>query len=257
LLKEKQRRNLELFIEEYPDPTKMNPNTMYHFGACYEILEDYENALKWLGNALDKARKDNYREFEILIPQNIARILDHLGKTDEAMICLEQSLKADPYYEPSLSQKARILFRQGQSDEAVKWFGYMASFVQKESSLPSNPDQAHASSLQFLGEHWNKAGQTPLAIDILKLLKNFMLGTAHNPFALAEIYVARDRPAEALDNLEFLKKELGEKPEFAFLYGQALALSGKVQEAVEVVSKAKEKFPENSDIADLANAMGV
>jgi len=257
LLKEKQRRNLELFIEEYPDPTKMNPNTMYHFGACYEILEDYENALKWLGNALDKARKENFSEFEILIPQNIARILDHLGKTEEAMVCLEQSLKAEPYYEPSLSLKARILFRQGQSDEAVKWFGYMASFVQKASALPSNPEQAHASSLQFLGEHWNKAGQTPLAIDILKLLKNFMLGTPHNPFALAEIYVARDRPAEALDNLEFLKKELGEKPEFAFLYGQALALSGKVQEAVEVVSKAREKFPENSDIADLAKAMGV
>jgi Glycosyltransferases involved in cell wall biogenesis len=257
LLKEKQRRNLELFKEEYPDPMKMNPNAMYHFGASYEIIEDYENALIWLTNALEKSKKEHYHEFEILIPQNIARILEHFGKTDEAMNCLNQSLKLEPYYEPALSQKARLLLKLGQNDEAVKWFGFMASFVPKVGFLPSNTNQAHANSLQFLAEHWNKIGQTALAIDILKVLKNFMLGTPHNPLALAEIYVANDKATEALDNLEFMKRELGDKPEFAFLYGQALALSGKVQEAVQIVSKAKQKFPKNSDIAELANAMGI
>jgi len=257
LLKEKQRRNLELFKEEYPDPMKMNPNAMYHFGASYEIIEDYENALMWLKNALEKSKKEHYYEFEILIPQNIARILERLGKTVEALEYLGQSLKQEPYFEPALSQMARLLFKLGQNDEAVKWFGYVASFVQKASSLPSDAEQAHISSLKFLADHWNGEGQTTLAIDILKLLKNLMLGASHNPLALSEIYVAQDRPAEALDNLEFLKRELGEKPEFAFLYGQALALSGKVQEAIQIVSKAKEKFPENSDIADLAKAMGV
>jgi len=257
LLKEKQRRNLELFKEEYPDPMQMNPNAMYHFGASYEIIEDYENALIWLTKALEKSKKEHYHEFEILIPQNIARILEYFGKTDEAMNCLNQSLKLEPYFEPALSQKARLLVRLGQNDEAIKWFGFAASFVPKVSFLPSNTKQAHASSLQFLAEHWNKIGQTALAIDILKVLKNFMLGTPHNPLALAEIYVANDKPAEALDNLEFLKRELGDKPEFAFLYGQALALSGKVQEAVQIVSKAKERFPKNSDIAELANAMGI
>jgi len=257
LLKEKQLRNLELFKEEYPDPTKMNPNAMYHFGASYEIIEDYENALIWLRKALEKSAKEHYHEFEILIPQNIARILEHLGKTDEAMDCLNQSLKLEPYFEPALSQKARLLLKLGQNDEAVKWFGYLASFVPKVGFLPSDTNQAHASSLQFLAEHWNKIGQTALAIDILKILKNLMLGAPHNPLALSEIYVAKDKPAEALDNLEFLKKELGDKPEFAFLYGQALALSGKVQEAIQIVSKAKQKFPKNPDIAELAKAMEV
>jgi glycosyltransferase involved in cell wall biosynthesis len=257
LLKEKQRRNLELFKEEYPDPMKMNPNAMYHFGASYEIIEDYENALIWLRNALEKSKKEHYHEFEILIPQNIARILEHFDKTGEAMDCLNQSLKLEPYFEPALSQKARLLVKLGQNDEAVKWFGYAASFVPKVGFLPSNTMQAHVSSLQVLAEYWNKDGQTALAIDILKLLKNLMLGVSHNPLALSEIYVAKDKAAEALDNLEFLKKELGDKPEFAFLYGQALALSGKVQEAVQVVSKAKEKFPKNSDIAELAKAMGI
>jgi len=257
LLKEKQRRNLELSLEEYPDPANMNPNTMYHFGTSYEIIGDYEKALIWLKNALEKSRVEHYHEFEILIPQNIARILEHLDRISEAFEYLGQSLKMEPYFEPALSQMARLVFRMGQGEEAVKWFGYLASYVPKVSSLPSNPEHAHISSLQFLGEHWNKAGQTALAVDILKLLKDLMLKTPHNPLALAEIYVARDRPAEALDNLVFLKRELGEKPEYAFLYGQALALSGKVQEAVEVVSQAKEKFPENSDIADLAKAMGI
>jgi len=256
-LKEKQRRNLELFKEEYPDPMKMNPNAMYHFGASHEIIGDYENALIWMRNALEKAKKEHYYEFEILIPQNIARILEHFGKMDEAMDWLNQSLNLEPYFEPALSQKARLLAKLGQNDEAVKWFGYLASFVPRMGFLPSNTKQARPNSLQFLAEHWNKTGQTALAIDILKVLKNLMLGEPHNPLALAEIYVANDKPSEALDNLEFLKREFKDKPEFAFLYGQALALSGKVQEAMQIVSKAKEKFPENSDIAKLANAMGI
>ncbi|MCL1967811.1 MAG: glycosyltransferase [Fibromonadales bacterium] len=257
LLQEKQRRNLELFKEEFPDPMKMNPNAMYHFGTSHEIIGDYENALIWLKNALEKSKKEHYYEFEILIPQNIARILEHLGKTDEAMDWLNQSLKLEPYFEPALSQKSRLLLKLGQIDEAVKWYGYLASFVQKVNFLPSNTKQAHINSLQFLAEHWNKIGQTTLAIGILKVLKDFMLGAPHNPLALAEIYVANDKAAEALDNLEFLKREFADKPEFAFLYGQSLALSGKVQEAIQIVSKAKQKFPKNSDIADLANAMGI
>ena len=84
-----------------------------------------------------------------------------------------------------------------------------------------------------------------------------MLGEPHNPLALAEIYVAQDKAAEAFDNLEFLKKELRDKPEFAFLYGQALVLTGDVSNAIKIVDKAREKFPQNSNIAELAKIMGV
>ena len=257
LLREKQVRNLDLFKEEYPDPMKMDPNAMYHYAASHEIIEDFENALIWMKNALEKAKKEHYDELVILIPQNIARVLEHFGKTDEAMDYINQSLKLDPYFEPSITHKARLLYKLGQNEEAVKWFGYQASFVPKVGFLPSNEMVAHTSALQFLAEHWNRAGQTALAIDILKTLKDMLLGTPHNPLALAEIYIAKDKAKEALDNLEFLRKEFSDKPEFAFLYGQAQALSGNVQEAMKTVSKAKEKFPQNSDIAELAKAMGI
>jgi glycosyltransferase involved in cell wall biosynthesis len=257
LLKEKQMRNLEMFKEEYPDPMKMDPNAMYHYGLSYEIIGDYENALIWMKNALEKSKKERYDEFTILIPQNIARIFERLGKTDEAMDYLNQSLNVDPCFEPSLSQKAQLLAKLGQSEEAVKWFGYLASFIPKISILPVNTRTAYVNGLQFLAEHWNKTGQTALAIDILKTLKDMLLGTPHNPLALAEIYIAKDKAAEALDNLKFLKRDLGDRPEFAFLYGQAQALSGNVQEAIKTVSKAKDKFPQNSDIAELAKAMGI
>ncbi|MCL2101822.1 MAG: glycosyltransferase [Fibromonadales bacterium] len=255
-LKEKQKRNLALFKEEYPDPMKMNPNAMYHYGASHEIIEDYENALIWFKNALEKSKKERYNEFEILIPQNIARVLEHLGKADEAMDYLNQSLKLDPYFEPSINQKARLLFQSGQIEEAIKWYGYLASHIPKISFLPSNAMTSHTNALQFLAEHWKK-NETPLAIDILKTLKNMLLGTAHNPLALAEIYIAKDKAKEAFDNLEFLKKDLGSKPEFIFLYGQALALSGNVQEAIKIVSEAKEKFPQDPHITELAKAMGI
>ncbi len=258
LLKEKQTRNLALFNEEYPDPMKMNPNAMYHYAVSYEIIEDYENALVWFKNAMEKAKKEHYDDFfEILIPQSIAGILERLGKTDEAMDYLNSSLKADPYYEPSISKKASLLVKLGQNEEAIKYYGYLASFIPKISFLPSNPAQAHTSALHFLAEHWNKIGETALAIDILKTLKNVMLGATHNPLALAEIYVSKDRAIEALDNLKFLKKDLEDTPDFIFLYVQALALNGDIQEAIKIISKAKEKFSQNSNIAELAKAMGV
>jgi len=257
LVKAKQLRNLEVFKAEYPDPQKMNPNAMYHYAVALEMTEDYENALIWLKNSLEKAKKEHYDEYRILIPQNIAKVLINLKRTDEAMDYLNESLKTDPYYEPSISLKARLLAKLGQNDEAVKWFGYLASFVPKISILPSNPAVAHISSMQFLSDYWSKTEQPKIAIDILKTLKNMLLGTPHNPFALAEIYVSHDRATEALDNLELMKNVQGNKPEFAFLYGQALALSGKVQEAIDTIAKAKEKFPQNSDIAELAKAMGI
>jgi glycosyltransferase involved in cell wall biosynthesis len=257
LLIEKQKRNLDLFKEEFPDPSKMNPNAMYHYAASHEIIEDYENALVWLKKALEKAKKEHYYEFEILIPQNIARVLEHFNKIDEAMDYLEQSLKLDPCFEPSISLKAKLLAKLGKDDDAAKWFGYLASHIPKLGFLPSDAMVSHTNALQFLAEHWKTSGQTPLAIAVLKTLKNMMLGTPHNPLALAEIYITYDRPVEALDNLEFLKKELGDKPEFIFLYGQAFALLGNISEAIEIISKANKKFPQNTDIADLAKAMGI
>jgi hypothetical protein len=41
------------------------------------------------------------------------------------------------------------------------------------------------------------------------------------------------------------------------LYGQALALTGDVENAIKVVGKAREKFPQHKDLASLAKAMNL
>jgi glycosyltransferase involved in cell wall biosynthesis len=256
-LKEKQTRNLELFKEEYPNLMKMNSNAMFHYATSLEITGDCENAIIWFKNALEKAKKEHCDDFLILIPQCIARVLENMGKPEEAMDWLNQSLNIEPFFEPSLSQKAKLFNKLGQTEEAVKWHGYLASFISKISSLPTDVPSARTNALQFLADFWNKQGQIAIAVEFLKILKNMMLNAPHNPFAAAEIYIAKDKAIEALDNLEFLEKDLGGKPEFAFLYGQALALANRVPEAIETISKAKQKFPQNSDIAELAKMMEI
>jgi glycosyltransferase involved in cell wall biosynthesis len=256
LLKAKQKRNLELFKEQFPDEKGMNPLDMYHYGTCYNILGDQENALKWLRESLKEAR-NGYNELLVLLPHDIACILEQQGNLEGALEMLETSLKENTQFEPAMLKKAQILGILGKNDEAVKWFGYCAVLVPTTSSLPTNIMQIRAKSLQFLAEYWKKTEHIPIAIEILKILKNFMLGTPYNPLSLAEIYISRDRAMEALDNLEYLKKDLDGKPEFAFFYGQALVLTNNIQEAIKVVSKAKESFPQNEDIAKLANAMGI
>jgi len=257
LLKEKQLRNLELFKEQFPEEKGMNPLDMYHYGTCYKILGERENALKWLNESLKEARYQGFNELLALLPHDIASILEQQGNLEGALETLELSLQ-ERQFEPSMLKKAQILGILGKNEEAVKWFGYCAVLIPETTALPSNTAQIHVKSLQFLAEYWKKLEQIPIAIEILKILKNSMLGTTpHNPLALAEIYIARDKATEALHNLEFLKKHLGDKPEFAFFYGQALVLTNNIQEAIKVVSKAKESFPENEDIAKLATAMGI
>jgi len=257
VLREKQLRNLELFREEFPGDKGMNALDMFHYGACYEILGDYENALKWLRESLSEAKKQHYDELLILLPHDIARILELQGNLQGALESLDLSLAENPQYEPSMSRKARILNALGQQEEAVKWFGYCASFVPKIDFLPSDTTAAHTNSLKFLAEYWNGLGQAQLGVEILKMLKNMLLGTPHNPLALAEIYIAQDKAKEAMDNLMFLKKEFIENPDFTFLYIQSMALTGDVQSAITTVAKAKKKFPQHADIASLAQAMGV
>jgi glycosyltransferase involved in cell wall biosynthesis len=257
ILKEKQLRNLELFKEQFPGEKGMNPLDMFHYGTCYSILGEHENALKWLRESLKEAKKHRFDELLVLLPHDIAGILEKQGDLQGALETLEQSLKENLQFEPAMFKKAQILNILEKKEEAVKWFGYCAVCISKASSLPSNTMQIHANSLQFLAEYWKKTEQIPIAVEILKMLKNTMLGMLHNPLALAEIYIASDKAMEALDSLEFLKKDLGNKPDFAFLYGQALALTNNIEEAIKIVSKAKAKFPQNADIAKLANAMGI
>jgi len=257
LLIEKQLRNLELFKEQFPGEKGMNPLDMFHYGTCYNILGEHENALKWLRESLKESKKQGYNELLVLLPCDIAGILESQGDLQGALETLELSLKENMQYEPAMFKKAQILSTLGKNEEAVKWFGYCAVFIPKTSSLPANTSQIRVKSFQFLAEYWKKTEHIPVAIEILKILKNLMTGTQHNPLALAEIYISRDKVIEALDNLNFLKKDLGNTPEFLFLYGQALALTNNIQEAIKLVSKAKADFPQNEDIAKLANAMEI
>jgi tetratricopeptide (TPR) repeat protein len=252
LMKEKQKRNLEHFREQFPDEKGMSPLNMYQYGASHKTVGDLENALKWLRESVKEARKQGYNDVLILAPYDIANILEQQGDLQGALESINISIKEGPQFDPATLRKAQILDKMGQKEEAAKWFGYAASHIPKISSLPSTSMDTHINSLKPLAEYWNKTMQTQVAIDILKTLKNLMLGTPHNPLALAEIYISHDKAAEAFDNLEFLKKELGEKPEFIFLYAQALALTGNLPEATKLISKAKEKFPQNEDIASLA-----
>jgi len=257
LLKTKQRRNLELFKEQFPDEKGMNPLDMYHYGTCYHILGEYEQALKWLRESLKEAKTHGYNELLVILPHDIAGILEQQGDLEGALEALELSLNENMHFEPTMLKKAQILGMLGKNEDAVRLFGYCAVLIPKASALPTNIAQIRVNSLQFLAEYWKKTERIPIAIEILKILKNLMLEMPYNPLALAEIYIARDRAVEALDNLEFLKKDLEHTPEFAFLYGQALVLTNNVQEAIKVVLAAKEKFPDNEDLAKLATAMGI
>ncbi|GBU25872.1 glycosyl transferase [Fibrobacteria bacterium R8-3-H12] len=201
LLKEKQLRNLELFREQFPGEKGMNPLDMFHYGTCYSILDEQENALKWLRESLKEAKKQSFNELLVILPHDIANILEQQGDLQGALEMLEQSLNENMLFEPAMLKKAQILGILGKNEEAVKWFGYCAVLIPKTSSLPANIVQIHAKALQFLAEYWKRTEHIPVAIEILKILKNFMWATLHNPLALAEIYIARDKAKEALDRI--------------------------------------------------------
>jgi tetratricopeptide (TPR) repeat protein len=109
---------LDMFKKAYD--TSKSPLSLFYIAACYDDLGNYDEALKTLNDFVRR-----YSDDEAYIPlvyQKMAAIYIKKGDTGEAKKTLDTliNLKSDIYKDFALLEYARILEKEGKTDEADK-----------------------------------------------------------------------------------------------------------------------------------------
>jgi predicted negative regulator of RcsB-dependent stress response len=109
---------LDTFKKAYD--TSKSPLSLFYIAACYDDLGNYDEALKTLNDFVRRYSGDE--AYIPLVYQKMAAIYIKKGNTGEAKKALDTliNLKGDIYKDFALLEYARILEKEGKTDEADK-----------------------------------------------------------------------------------------------------------------------------------------
>jgi tetratricopeptide (TPR) repeat protein len=109
---------LDMFKKAYD--TNKSPLSLFYIAACYDDLGNYNEALKTLKDFV--RRYSNEETYIPLVYQKMAAIYIKKGDTGEAKKTLHTliNLKGDIYKDFALLEYARLLEKEGKTDEADK-----------------------------------------------------------------------------------------------------------------------------------------
>jgi predicted negative regulator of RcsB-dependent stress response len=115
---ERYQKALDIFKKSYD--IRKSPSVLLYIAGCYYELGRYDEAIKTLKDFTQKYSKEE--EFIPLAYEKLAMIYVKKGDTKEAMKALEAlyNLKGDIYKDFALIESARLLEKEGKTEEAKK-----------------------------------------------------------------------------------------------------------------------------------------
>ena len=139
---ERYRKALDIFKKSYD--ARKSPTVLLYIAGCYYELGNYDEAIKTL-----KDFTQRYSNEDKLVPlayEKLAMVYEKKGDNKEAMKALEAlyNLKGYIYKDLALIESARLLEREGKTDEAMKKYNELSE------KFPNSP---------FIDEAKTKLGQ--------------------------------------------------------------------------------------------------
>lgn len=135
---ERYKKALDMFKNSYD--TRKSPSVLLYIAGCYYELGRYDEAIKTLKDFTQ--RYSNEEKFIPLAYEKLAMIYVKKGDTKEAMKALEAlyNLKGDIYKDFALIEYARLLEKEGKTEEAKK------KYKELSERFPNSPfsDEAKA-----------------------------------------------------------------------------------------------------------------
>jgi tetratricopeptide (TPR) repeat protein len=135
---ERFKKALDIFKKSYE--TRKTPSVLLYIAGCYYELGNYDEAIRTLKEFIQK-----YRGEEDLIPlayEKLAMSYERKGDTKEALKTLESlyNLNGDIYKDLALIDSAKLLEKEGKTDEAMK------KYKELSEKFPNSPfsDEAKA-----------------------------------------------------------------------------------------------------------------
>ena len=135
---ERYKKALDIFKKSYE--TRKTPSVLLYIAGCYYELGNYDEAIRTL-----KDFTQRYEDEDDLIPlayEKLAMAYERKGDTKEALKTLESlyNLKGYIYKDLALIESARLLEKEGKTDEAMK------KYKELSEKFPNSPfsDEAKA-----------------------------------------------------------------------------------------------------------------
>jgi tetratricopeptide (TPR) repeat protein len=135
---ERYRKALDIFRQSYD--ARKSPSVLLYIAGCYYELGNYDETIRTL-----KDFTQRYSNEDKLVPfayEKLAMAYERKGDTKEAMKALEAlyNLKGYIYKDLALVESARLLQREGKTDEAMK------KYKELSEKFPNSPfiDEAKA-----------------------------------------------------------------------------------------------------------------
>jgi predicted negative regulator of RcsB-dependent stress response len=115
---ERYKKALDIFKKSYD--TRKSPSVLLYIAGCYYELGRYDETIKTLNDFTQRYSKE--KDFIPLAYEKLAMTYVKKGDTKEAMKALEAlyNLKGDIYKDLALIESARLLEKEGKTEEAKK-----------------------------------------------------------------------------------------------------------------------------------------
>jgi glycosyltransferase involved in cell wall biosynthesis len=252
-LKRKARRNLEIMaleprIHETPFGDKQE-------GDCYWVLRNWAAAkAAYLRGFEFPGCREHYPDAYATLPVNIGRCAQKMRQFKEAEEWFVRGIEIDPKSVDAYYHMACLFRDLGRRAKAKELYLKVLSLGEVPVRLLTNQRLARMRSHNALFELALLEGSLPeaeaRAEEFARAYPDLDIPQkclARVRFAQAKEHFAQGNDQEAFDKLESAKPCLESRPDFCLLYGQTLALLGRLQEAQEWILQ----HPQNRELAKL------
>lgn len=245
--KDKSRRNLKILLED--EDLERDPGLMAQLGDSYNILEDWENAVKWYTKAVDlPALSEMNHDLYLALPSNIGRCYQRWGKFEEALVWLEKALANDPQHLEAQFYKAELLYKHGRKQESVPLFEKLLASQMKHSSTGTQFDVLKIYSWKYLCDWYQSEKRTDLLLETAKIFHE-----AYPQVLETSLYLGKACISAGLDKegVQLLTAVMDQRPDLDSDAWHALVLGwdrlGNTQMVQETRTKMQQAFPSGVD----------
>lgn len=282
LVQKKARRNLKMLFTALAEAS-WDFIVYWHLSQTYGVLGEYEQALRYAKEFLEKGDFTGQHHWKIAALLNVGRCYEHLGDWEAAQRYYQEAETEDPQSPMVLFTYARFLMERGDLEGAKKRFEALKVTNPKPTPVPFPHKVAHYYCCMWLGDIYLLEGREEEALceyeEAFKLnpdgaSKEFYskagelaLRKGNNEFALRLLQKAKERGANSatLSNLGVALRRTGDLKSaeetfkealildpFCFEalanLGQMLLIKGRFEEAEEFLHRALSLSPYALDL---------
>lgn len=241
----KQSRNQEI-LKERVRKGDVGAIQWYQLATTRQDLGDREGAQEGFRKALELVRAgDADQHLASVIPSHLAALRLAVDDVPGAYAVYQETLDPDPaqWHPNQTSLVAQVWERVEGIDAALEFWEKAFTPSVKQALLPIDPKLVSIRPLQTLAEHWRTRGNEPLAIDLLKILKDVLQDRRPKRSSLPDAYMRHGLASRATELYAWCLEKDGDDPEVWASLVEALQRAGDPERAASFLAAGRAKWP--------------